>query len=55
MLVKHNAIKVEYAIIITIINWNGEDENGIKQPSGVYYINLSTNSISKFKKMLLVK
>jgi hypothetical protein len=37
------------------IKWNGENNNGLKQPSGVYFVNYRTNYLLKYRKILLVK
>jgi hypothetical protein len=37
------------------VSWGGEDQNGVIQPSGVYFYELKTNGRSIVKKMLLLK
>lgn len=37
------------------INWNGVDDNGNSCSSGIYYIRVSSNSLSVTKKLVLVK
>jgi flagellar hook assembly protein FlgD len=38
-----------------IINWDGNNENGIPVNSGLYLYSLTCNNLSKTKKMLLLK
>jgi len=35
--------------------WNGEDKNGKKVSSGVYFYQLKSESVNEIKKMILVK
>jgi hypothetical protein len=37
------------------IKWNGQNDDEIKQPSGVYFIHYQTNHMSKNRKILLVR
>jgi hypothetical protein len=37
------------------VGWNGENKNGVKVPSGIYFYRMTTGNYSLTKKMLLLK
>jgi hypothetical protein len=37
------------------IKWNGQNDDGIRQPSGVYFIHYQTNHLSKSRKILIIR
>lgn len=51
----HQLVKAQHAPRVWHIVWNGADENGIAQPSGVYYARLTDGEYVRTVKLALVR
>ncbi len=50
-----NLFKGELREGIYEVHWNGYDDAGISQPSGIYFLNFLTGNSSEYKKLLVLR